>query len=76
MHSLILIYFESQCARRLLDEPRLANSSLSQTPAPKNLTLIDELATEQVLASYSTRGEKLRGGTSGKTEVSAWLASR
>jgi len=65
------------CARRLISDPRLgiASASASSTPAPnpKNLRLLDELATERVLAAYSSKGKS--GAVAGKTEVNAWLTA-
>jgi hypothetical protein len=44
---------------------------------PKNLGLVDELATEQVMKAYSDTHVKARGGTSaeGKTELFAWIGA-
>jgi tetratricopeptide (TPR) repeat protein len=61
------------CTRRLLKEPRLSTSP-SQTPAPKKLTLIDELATERLAVAYSSSG---RNGkmAQGRDELLAWAAA-
>jgi tetratricopeptide (TPR) repeat protein len=62
------------CSRRLMNEPRLAASSSSQTPAPKNINLVDQLATERVLAAY---GSKSGSGRSAQNRFSAmeWLSA-
>ncbi|GLB39780.1 putative TPR-like protein [Lyophyllum shimeji] len=57
-----------QCARQLVASPHLP--SASDTPVPKTIKLVDELATERVLAAY--RGEK----ETGSKLVSEWLAPR
>jgi len=62
------------CARRLMKEPRLSTSSASQTPAPKNLNLIDELATERLRVAYSSAGKK-GDIAQGRDELFAWAAS-
>ncbi|KAF8065096.1 hypothetical protein FPV67DRAFT_1562936 [Lyophyllum atratum] len=56
------------CARQLVTSPH--SPSASDTPIPKTIKLIEELATERVLASY--RGEK----ETGSNHVSRWLAPR
>ncbi|KAG7445654.1 uncharacterized protein BT62DRAFT_896931 [Guyanagaster necrorhizus] len=56
------------CTRRLL-----ANSSLpsaSGTPPPKNLRLIDELATERVMATYSVTDKQT---AQGRDAVVGWM---
>ncbi|KAF9045598.1 tetratricopeptide repeat domain 35 [Panaeolus papilionaceus] len=57
-------------ARHLLSSPD-AKTSPSNTPVPKNLKMIDELATERVLTSYS--GEK---GVQTRSIVSGWMSGR
>ncbi|KAJ7594248.1 hypothetical protein C8J56DRAFT_926280 [Mycena floridula] len=44
------------CCRRLLYGP--SSTSASNTAAPKNLRLVDHLATEKVMTTYSSRGGK------------------
>ncbi|KIM92171.1 hypothetical protein PILCRDRAFT_810180 [Piloderma croceum F 1598] len=61
------------CARRLLKDTRLSNSSASQTPAPKNINLIDELATERLRVAYSSPGKKGEIAQ-GRDELFAWAA--
>jgi len=61
------------CARRLVKEPRLSTSSASQTPLPKNLSLIDELATERLRVAYSSAGTKGEIAQ-GRDELFAWAA--
>ncbi|KAF5384180.1 hypothetical protein D9615_003369 [Tricholomella constricta] len=56
------------CARRLVYSPHV--SSASDTPVPKTIKLIDELATERVLAAYGGQKE------TGSKHVTDWLASR
>ncbi|KXN80770.1 ER membrane protein complex subunit 2-B [Leucoagaricus sp. SymC.cos] len=59
-----------QCARRLLYPPGgTASESASKTPIPKNLKLIDQLATERVLTAYS--GER---GIHNRDVVSRWMS--
>jgi hypothetical protein len=41
-----------QCTTRLLKDSRLSNASASHTPAPENLNLIDDLATERIRLRY------------------------
>ncbi|KAG5644023.1 hypothetical protein DXG03_009238 [Asterophora parasitica] len=55
------------CARRLVSSSN--TSSASDTPVPKTIKLIDELATERVLEAY--RGEK----ETGSRLITHWLAS-
>jgi len=45
--------------------------SQSNTPVPKNIKLIDELATERVLTAYS--GEN---GIQARSLVSNWMSGR
>jgi len=40
------------CTARLLKDSRLSNASASHTPAPENLNLIDDLATERIRLRY------------------------
>lgn len=65
------------CSRRLISEPRLSAASPSHTPAPKNINLIDQLATERVLAAYADSGAKARDGNLAqcKQTVSLWLTA-
>jgi hypothetical protein len=55
-----------QCARQLISSPNL--TSASDTPIPKTLKQIDELATARVLTAY--RGKR----DTGAKQVSAWMA--
>lgn len=57
-----------QCARRLLANAALP--STSGTPAPKNLRLIDELATERVMATYSVTDKQT---AQGRDAVVGWM---
>jgi hypothetical protein len=57
-----------QCSHRLVSSP--SSPSASQTRVPKTIKLIDELATEKVLASY--RGHQ----NTGAKQMSDWMASR
>lgn len=67
-----------QCTRRLmasspkLDTSASVSSSASNTPVPNRLELIDELATERVLAAYRT---EQRDGVMRKY-VAEWLCPR
>ncbi|KAI0733251.1 TPR-like protein [Fomitopsis betulina] len=48
------------CTHRLISEPRLMSSSVSQTPAPsaEKLSMLDELATERLRTAYlNIKGE-------------------
>ncbi|KAK0441684.1 hypothetical protein EV421DRAFT_1812150 [Armillaria borealis] len=56
------------CARRLLANAALP--STSGTPAPKNLRLIDELATERVMATYSVTDKQT---AQGRDAVVGWM---
>jgi len=56
------------CARQLVT---LSHNSPSKTPVPKNIKLIDELATERVLTAYS--GEQ---GLQARSLVSQWMSTR
>ncbi|XP_006455301.1 hypothetical protein AGABI2DRAFT_145494 [Agaricus bisporus var. bisporus H97] len=59
------------CARRLIHPPAgTSNESPSKTPVPKNIKLIDQLATERVLTAYS--GER---GIHNREVVSRWMTS-
>ncbi|KAJ7216560.1 hypothetical protein GGX14DRAFT_442004 [Mycena pura] len=62
------------CSRRLM----LSSSpSVSNTPVPKTLNLIEELATERVLAAYSSKGTASRGkAAEGKDVVISWIGAR
>jgi tetratricopeptide (TPR) repeat protein len=57
------------CTRQLVISSN--NVSESNTPVPKNIKLIDELATERVLTAYS--GEK---GIQARNLVSKWMSGR
>ncbi|TFK31869.1 hypothetical protein BDQ12DRAFT_659923 [Crucibulum laeve] len=57
------------CSRRLIESPP-SSPSASDTPVPKTIKLIDELATERVLTSYS--GEQ---GAEGRQLVSQWISA-
>jgi len=57
-----------QCTRRLISSSPQA--SLSNTPIPENLNLIDELATERILTAYS--GER---GAQTRSLISNWMSS-
>ncbi|EGO01303.1 hypothetical protein SERLA73DRAFT_179463 [Serpula lacrymans var. lacrymans S7.3] len=61
------------CARRLRQDPRLSTSSSSQTTAPRNVELLDELATERLRVAYSSSGKKGQLAQ-GRDEVFAWVA--
>ncbi|KIK55581.1 hypothetical protein GYMLUDRAFT_47797 [Collybiopsis luxurians FD-317 M1] len=56
------------CCRVLLERP--SSPSASDTPLPKKLNLIDELATERVLTAYSAAGE---AGSAGRELVLSWM---
>jgi len=56
------------CSRQLVSSKGAA-TSVSSTPVPDNLNLVDELATERVLASY--RGCR----DTGVAEIETWLGS-
>ncbi|KIM41557.1 hypothetical protein M413DRAFT_71695 [Hebeloma cylindrosporum] len=58
------------CSRELVASSA-SHASQSNTPVPKNLKLIDELATERVLTAYS--GEK---GIQARGLVSNWMSGR
>ncbi|KAF8336347.1 uncharacterized protein EI90DRAFT_2864016, partial [Cantharellus anzutake] len=47
-------YGVKMCTRKLLSHPAFPSPSSTPPPPPKTLSLLDELATERVLASYST----------------------
>ncbi|KAJ7177956.1 hypothetical protein C8R46DRAFT_889118 [Mycena filopes] len=55
-----------------------SSQSASNTPVPKSLNLIEELATERVLAVYTTLGTVNRGGrpAEGKDVVVSWIGAR
>ncbi|KIK07160.1 hypothetical protein K443DRAFT_87921 [Laccaria amethystina LaAM-08-1] len=57
------------CTRHLVSNPS-SRSSASDTPVPKKIKLIDELATERVLAAY--HGEQ---GADARQLVSRWMSS-
>ncbi|KAJ7135444.1 hypothetical protein C8R43DRAFT_1097966 [Mycena crocata] len=61
------------CSRRLMIN---SSPSASQTPVPKSLNLIEELATERVLTAYASKGG--RGGqvAQGQDVVASWMGSR
>ncbi|KAG2358250.1 TPR-like protein [Suillus spraguei] len=60
------------CARRIAQNENLKSSS--NTSAPKNLELLDELATERLRVAYSSSGEKGEIAK-GRQEVFAWVAT-
>lgn len=62
------ISFPLQCCR-VLSEKSLSPSA-SDTPLPKNLNLLDELATERVLTAYSAAGKE---GAAGRELVLSWI---
>ena len=62
-----------QCTRRIAQDARLAASSASNTPPPKNVVMLDELATERLRVAYSSSGEKGEIAK-GREEVFAWVA--
>jgi len=55
------------CSRHLVSSPD--SPSASQTPVPKTIKLVDELATERVLASY--RGQQ----DTGAKQMSDWMST-
>ncbi|KAF8902585.1 hypothetical protein CPB84DRAFT_1775740 [Gymnopilus junonius] len=57
------------CSRQLVSSPSTYTSD-SNTPVPKNIKLIDELATERVLTAYS--GEQ---GIQARGLVSKWMSA-
>lgn len=59
-----------KCSRELVASS-VSHASHSNTPVPKNIKLIDELATERVLTAYS--GEK---GIQARGLVSNWMSGR
>jgi hypothetical protein len=63
---------KKQCARRIAQNATL--KSLSNTSAPKNLELLDELATERLRVAYSSSGQKGEIAQ-GRQEVFAWVAT-
>ncbi|KAG9310208.1 TPR-like protein, partial [Chiua virens] len=66
--------YRACCTRRMARDARLATNSPSNTPPPKNVEILDELATERLRVVYSSSGE--RGGIAkGREEVFAWVAS-
>ncbi|KAH8112293.1 TPR-like protein [Phellopilus nigrolimitatus] len=66
-----------QCTRCLIKDPRSASTSPSQTPAPQHLHLLDELATERLLTSYSTySGGPRNGPVRGREELVKWLEAK
>ncbi|KIJ64762.1 hypothetical protein HYDPIDRAFT_111357 [Hydnomerulius pinastri MD-312] len=62
------------CARRIAQDSRLATISTSNTPAPKHVDLLDELATERLRVAYSSSGQKGEIAK-GREEVFAWVAA-
>ncbi|KAJ7757043.1 hypothetical protein B0H16DRAFT_1537845 [Mycena metata] len=63
------------CSRRLMIN---SSPSASNTPIPKSLNLIEELATERVLEVYSSQGTVARRGQAaeGKDVVVGWIGAR
>ena len=66
------ILIVDQCTRRLIREPRLGTQSTSQTPAPQNVKLLDELATERLLTAYSSANGKVTG----REALVRWLEAK
>ncbi|EIW79724.1 TPR-like protein [Coniophora puteana RWD-64-598 SS2] len=62
------------CSRRLIRDPEHASVSASQTDTPKNVALLDELATERLRIAYSSAGKK-GDIAQGRDEVFAWVAA-
>ncbi|KAF8128535.1 TPR-like protein [Boletus edulis] len=62
------------CTRRMAQDARLATSSRSNTPPPKNVKMLDELATERLRVAYSSSGKKGEIAK-GREEVFAWVAA-
>lgn len=62
-----------QCTRRIAQDGWLTTSSPSNTPAPKNVGMLDELATERLRVAYSSSGQKGEIAK-GRDEVFAWVA--
>ncbi|KAG2035976.1 hypothetical protein BDR03DRAFT_474723 [Suillus americanus] len=60
------------CARQIAQNANL--KSVSNTSAPKNLELLDELATERLRVAYSSSGQKGEIAQ-GRQEVFAWVAT-
>ncbi|KAF8634369.1 hypothetical protein AX15_000940 [Amanita polypyramis BW_CC] len=60
------------CSRRLIQSPSLGTLSASKTPMPKNLEVIEELATEQVLLAYSKKGD---AGALNREVATKWMAA-
>ncbi|KAF7341973.1 TPR-REGION domain-containing protein [Mycena venus] len=58
------------CSRRLMVN---SSPSASNTPVPKSLNLIEELATERVLGAYSSKGSK---AVQGRDVVVGWIGAR
>lgn len=53
--------------------------SPSQTPIPEHVNLLDELATERLLTSYSTyagAGPSRKGPVKGREELVKWLEAK
>ena len=63
-----------QCTRRIAQDARLATSSPSNTPPPRNVEVLDELATERLRVAYSSSGQKGEIAK-GREEVFAWVAA-
>jgi len=59
------------CSRRLMIN---SSQSASNTPVPKSLNLIEQLATERVLAVYSSKGAASRA--EGRDVVVGWMGAR
>lgn len=51
-----------------------SSQSASNTPVPKSLNLIEQLATERVLAAYSSKGAASRA--EGRDVVVGWMGAR
>jgi len=60
------------CSSRLIQTPSLGHSSPSKTAVPKNLKVIEELATEQVLLAYRHKGD---AGKLNREVATKWVAA-
>ncbi|KAL5478395.1 OCA3 [Sanghuangporus weigelae] len=66
-----------QCTRRLIKDSRSASVSPSLTPVPQHVQLLDELATERLLTSYSTySGGPRDGPVRCREELVKWLEAK
>jgi len=60
-----------QCTRKFVNDSRASSHSASQTPVPKHIGLLDELATERLLTAYSSGN----GPVNGRDVLVKWLES-